>query len=304
MKSHELVTIVIPYYDKKETILRSVRSVVNQTYKNWELYIIDDCSPDILPVDTDWEKYPIHILKNDVNIGAGPTRQRGLEASLGKYVSFLDADDWWSPEFLEKCVRELEGNLLAGAAWVRSAVYQKDGTVVTRRYSEFSFTNIQETILQYARPWQTGGILWRKSECGEWGALTTNEDYLFEFSSSLKNNYILPVSEVLYHIDQITGSHLSERVNKNESMRNSFSLYEYVYHNLRSKLSVKSKILLFHRTIRALLKIAESGENTEIAQYWIRTEKLYLITYMLLRQRVLLKLIHSFLQRTPYKLYF
>ena len=166
------------------------------------------------------------------------------------------------------------------------------------------FTNIQETILQYTRPWQTGGILWRKSMCGEWGSLSTNEDYQFEFSSSLKSNNILPVGETLYHVDQASEYHLSKSICKEESLSNTFTLYEYAYRNLRTSLSLKSKILLFHRIIRALLKITELEGVLDSDRYWSSTESIYMFTKLFNRKPIVLKIVHSLLQRTPYRLYF
>lgn len=298
------VSVIIPYYNKPLTIERAVESVINQTYSNWELIIVDDCSEDRLQATKMWSYYPVQIFRNSQNLGAGATRQIGLQKSVGDYIAFLDADDWWSPHFLEKCLYLLVMDDHAAAAWVRSTVYTSKGEIKLRRYCEMPFTNIQETILQYTRPWQTGGILWRKSMCGEWGSLSTNEDYQFEFSSSLKSNNILPVGEALYHVDQAGGYHLSKSICKEESLSNSFTLYEYVYRNLRTSLSLKSKILLFHRIIRALLKITELEGILDSDRYWSSTESIYLFTKLFNRKPIVLKIVHSLLQRTPYRLYF
>lgn len=304
MESNCSVSVIIPYFNKKETIQRSVESVIAQTWENWEIIIIDDCSEEVFTAPAAWEEYPVKILSNTQNLGAGKTRQAGLYKATGEYIAFLDADDWWSPEFLEKCLKKLVNNRDAAGAWVKSAVYTKNSGVIQRRYSEIPFSCIQETILQYARPWQTGGILWRKSKCGEWGSLSTNEDYQFEFSSSLKSNFIIPVGETLYHVDQATGTHLSETVDRVISLFNTFALYEYVYHNVRYSLSVKSKILLFHRIIRSMFKITESAGSGEIHSYWSRTERMYAIIKLFVRKPFFLRLVHAVLQRTPYRLYF
>lgn len=299
-----MVSVIIPYFNKQATIDRAVDSVIAQSYSEWEIIIVDDCSAAPLTARDHWKNYPIHTLRNEVNRGPGPSRQRGMELAKGDYLAFLDADDWWSPTFLERCMGALAANQDAGAAWVRSEVYHKDGTVSVRRYSEHPFTNLQETALQYARPWQTGSLLWRRNCCGTWGNLSTNQDYRFEFSSSLKCNKVVPVGEVLYHVDQRIGNHRTDLVKHEETVRNHFELHKYVYDSVHHTLSKKSRLLLFHRLIRAMLKITEHCQGTEIPRYWKLTEQMYPVTKIFFRKPLILKAAHRMLQHTPYRLYF
>ena len=147
-----MVSVIIPYFNKNATIDRAVESVIAQSYCDWEIIIVDDCSTIPLIVRDQWNNHTIHILRNETNKGPGPSRQRGMELAKGSYLAFLDADDWWSPTFLERCLATLSIHPVAAAAWARSEVYHKNGSVNLRRYSEIPFTNLQETALQYARP--------------------------------------------------------------------------------------------------------------------------------------------------------
>ena len=98
--SEILVTVVIPYYNKEKTIERAVSSVLDQSYSNWELIIIDDYSDETLIMHKEWADFPIVIFRNEMNLGPGPCRQRALEMSKGDLISFLDADDWWHSDFI------------------------------------------------------------------------------------------------------------------------------------------------------------------------------------------------------------
>jgi glycosyltransferase involved in cell wall biosynthesis len=265
--------------------------------------IVDDCSLEPLAVREHWKAHAVAVIRNEHNIGPGGSRQRGMRMSKGAYLAFLDADDWWSPTFMEHCLNTLSDHPDAAAAWVQSEVYQKDGSVKQRRYSEHPFTNLQETALQYARPWQTGSLLWRRSCCGEWGSLSTNQDYRFEFSSSLKCNTVAPVGEVLYHVDQRLGNHRTDLVKHEETVRNQFDLHKYVFDAVYKTLSKKSRFLLFHRVIRSMLKVTEHCQADDIKHYWILTEQMYPITVVMARQPFFLKVIHHLLQRTSYRLY-
>jgi glycosyltransferase involved in cell wall biosynthesis len=97
---NDLVSIVMPAYNASKTILESIDSVRNQSYKNWELLIIDDCSIDgtyQLVRDLMRDDDRIKLFKNDVNIGISDSRNRGLELANGNFIAFLDSDDLWLP---------------------------------------------------------------------------------------------------------------------------------------------------------------------------------------------------------------
>ena len=99
-----LVSIIMPSYNTRKYIEESINSVLKQTYSNWELIIIDDCSID----DTDIIVKPylsdkrIRYLKNKKNKGAAVSRNRALREIKGKWIAFLDSDDLWKPQKLER----------------------------------------------------------------------------------------------------------------------------------------------------------------------------------------------------------
>ena len=100
-----LVSIITPYYQSKEYIFQSVKSVIQQTYKNWELIIVDD-------ENSKESKYllnkikimhkSIKIFSTINNIGPGSARNLGIKKSKGKFIAFLDSDDYWHNAKIEK----------------------------------------------------------------------------------------------------------------------------------------------------------------------------------------------------------
>lgn len=100
----DLVSIIMPSYNTGRYISETIESVLAQTYINWELVIVDDCSTD----DTDdvvkqfLEDNRIRYIKNEKNSGAAVSRNRALREARGKWIAFLDSDDLWEPEKLEK----------------------------------------------------------------------------------------------------------------------------------------------------------------------------------------------------------
>ena len=98
-------------FNSEAYISETINSVIDQTYKNWELLLIDDGSTDktLQIVNQFVSQYPnIKLLKNDTNLGAAIARNKGIEAAKGKYIAFLDADDVWKPQKLQVQIAFME----------------------------------------------------------------------------------------------------------------------------------------------------------------------------------------------------
>jgi glycosyltransferase involved in cell wall biosynthesis len=300
----EKVSVIIPYFNKVTTIHRAVKSVLEQTYTCWEIIIVDDFSEVELAMHPDWTDYPVSIVRNAVNRGPGPSRQAGMDQATGVFLAFLDADDWWGPSFLQKSMEVHLARPDIAATWVQSQTMFKGGLTTIRQYSHIPFTTIRETLLQYSRPWQTGSLVWKRACCGSWGELSTNQDYWFEFSSSLKNNAVQQIPEVLYFVDQTTGTHRVDLVKKERSVMNQFDLFSFVHQQLRHAFNKRCRMLLLHRQVRALLKITELSSPELIREGWDRMEQMLPFTRFLFRQKITLELLHKLLHRTPYRIHF
>ena len=106
---NDLVSIITPSYNTARFIAETIDCVLAQTYTNWEMIIVDDCSTD----DTDavvggYTDSRIRYLKNEKNSGAAVSRNRALREAKGKWIAFLDSDDLWEPNKLEKQIAFME----------------------------------------------------------------------------------------------------------------------------------------------------------------------------------------------------
>ena len=98
-----LVSIVMPAHNAAEFIDDAIHSVLGQTYENWELLIVDDASDDnTLEVVKQFGDERIRVISCKRNGGAVKARNRGVRVSRGKFLCFLDADDLWQPDKLER----------------------------------------------------------------------------------------------------------------------------------------------------------------------------------------------------------
>lgn len=96
-------TVIIPLYNKERYIENAIKSILNQTFTDFELLIINDCSTDkSVEIATEFVSEKVRIIHHEKNSGLAATRNTGIKKANSNYVTFLDADDLWKPLFLEK----------------------------------------------------------------------------------------------------------------------------------------------------------------------------------------------------------
>lgn len=108
-----LVSIITPIYNSENFLEQCIQSVISQTYKNWEHILVDDCSTDKsadIILECAEKDSRIKYIKLNKNSGAGIARNTAIEAAKGKYIAFLDSDDLWYPEKLEKQLNFMQKN--------------------------------------------------------------------------------------------------------------------------------------------------------------------------------------------------
>lgn len=145
-----LVSIITPTFNSEKFIVETMQSVQNQTYQNWEMILIDDCSTDntVSIINTFSAKDPRIVLHQlSKNSGPAKARNKGIESSKGKYMTFLDADDIWFPDFIETSIKTIEDT---GVPFVFSS-YRRSDENLNFVYSDFivpkkvTYTDILKT---------------------------------------------------------------------------------------------------------------------------------------------------------------
>lgn len=109
MKELKTISVVIPTFNRADSILRAVDSALRQTYTVYEVIVVDDCSADnTVEIVEAVDDYRVRVVRNDVNFGACRSRNVGIMAAEGEYIALLDSDDEWLPEKLEMQMAALE----------------------------------------------------------------------------------------------------------------------------------------------------------------------------------------------------
>jgi len=133
-----LVSIMMPAYNASKYIGRAIESVLAQTYENWELIIVDDCSTDnTYEIAASYIDPRIRILRHEQNMGVGPSRNDALSASTGQWIAVLDADDEWLPERLERLIKETDGSEDLFVSDLVTMCFDRDGSLIPWRVIDY-----------------------------------------------------------------------------------------------------------------------------------------------------------------------
>ena len=209
------VDIILPNYNKDKFLEEAIDSVINQTYKNWHLYIVDDHSSDdsckIIDKLTNLKK--ITIIKLDKNKGPSFCRNYAMRISKSKYISFIDSDDCWSDDKLEKQIDFMEKNSLSFTYTDYTTFFEKNGKRKTKRRTflrdHFNYdtfiknSSINTTTMIIARS-ILGNHKFRK--------IKLCEDYLFKCQLLKNNNVAKKLDENLASYRVLSKSRSSQRL--------------------------------------------------------------------------------------------
>ena len=131
----KLVSIYINAYNEEKFISDTIKSVLDQTYKNFEIIIVNDCSTDkTLEIIKSFDDPRIKIYNNDINMNIPYSCNKGICFANGEYIAHIDADDIWYPSKLEKQISFLESNPEYGACFTWSDVVDAEGNPANDLY--------------------------------------------------------------------------------------------------------------------------------------------------------------------------
>ena len=210
-----LVSVIIPYYRKKQYISRALKSVTNQTYKKLEIIIIYD---DSNKSDLKFIKYisskdkRIKIYVNKKNLGAGLSRNVGIKKSKGKYIAFLDADDLW---YKNKIDHQIKFMIKKGISFSHTSysIINKQNIIISKRYAK-DFLSFKDLIKSCDIGLSTVMIKKRHLFTNKFPNLKTKEDFVLWLKLLSKNVKIYGIDKNLVLWSKIENSLSSSLIQK------------------------------------------------------------------------------------------
>jgi len=170
-KNKPLISVIIPTYNRANLLSRAIKSVLNQIFKDFEIIVIDDCSIDnteeVIKKFQEQDKR-IRYIRHEKNKEAAMTRNTGIKVAKGEYIAFLDSDDEWLPEKLEKQFALFRKNEKLGFVSCNALIIDeksKEG----RKYIMPRYKNILEKLLESNFIDSTSSVVIRKDVLNEVG---------------------------------------------------------------------------------------------------------------------------------------
>lgn len=206
MNENFLITIIVPVYKVEKYIVQCIDSILGQTYTNFELILVDDGSPDRSGVICDgYAKRDSRVrVLHQQNAGPSRCRNRGIELANGKYLCFIDSDDWVDADYLASMVRELE----EGVDLVVSGLIleKKERSIIQCEHNEFTMKDknafhsliIKRLLLgPYQKIFKASVV---KENCLTFPEnICYGEDRLFNYSYLYHVNSIVTIDNTAYH---------------------------------------------------------------------------------------------------------
>ena len=194
----ELVSIITPYYKKKKYIELTINSVLQQTYKNFELIIIyDDQNKEDLNLLKNLTKKDkrIKLYINKKNLGAGKSRNKGIQLSKGKFIAFLDADDCWHRNKLKKQIFFMKKSLV-DISHTSYHIINSDNKIIGNRIAK----NMNHELLLSSCNIGLSTVMLNKKLLTKkinFANIKTKEDYVLWLKITLNNNTIYALKKNL-----------------------------------------------------------------------------------------------------------
>lgn len=247
----DLISIVMPVYNAEKFLKETIESVRKQTYGNWELILIDDNSSDksldIIKQYSQVDKRIFYISLSK-NSGAAYARNLAIKKASGEYIAFLDSDDLWLPEKLERQYDFMEKNEIAFSGTAYEQITE-NGMRTGKIIRPPEQTNYQKAL--WNNPIGTLSAMYSVKRLGKvYGpCIRKRNDYALWLKILKKTDYVYGISEVLAFY----------RIRKNSLSRNKISLVKYqwqLYRNIE-QLSIADSFL--HVCYTILSKLLNRG---------------------------------------------
>jgi len=211
----ELISVIIPYYKKKEYITSSINSVLNQTYKNLEIIIIyDDLNKEDLNLLKKIKKKDkrIKIYINKKNLGAGRSRNKGIKLSKGIFVAFLDSDDLWKKNKLKKQIFFMKKNGINASHTSYTIINSNNKIIGSRNAKDMSYKQLLKSCdIGLSTVVLKKEIITSKIKFAN---IKTKEDYVLWLKITFNNNKIFALKDNLTKWRKLEDSLSSSRLQK------------------------------------------------------------------------------------------
>ena len=248
---NDKVSVIIPTYNRSELLKKAIKSLENQSHQNFEIIIIDDFSTDdTAQVVRDMKDDRIIYLKHDFNKGGSEARNTGIKRATGKFIGFLDSDDQWFPDKLERQLKQFEGQPDVGVVYTgvqvvnennqptRKIVPEYKGEILPKLFESNCIDTTSSILVKKEVLDQVQGFDASLPSCQDW-------DLYIRLAQVTKFDFVKESLVLFYH-------HSGERIttNKKSVLNGHMSIFEKY-----KGLAEKQRKSTFHRFTLTIWKV-------------------------------------------------
>ena len=269
-------SIIIPLYNKADYIRKALESIVNQTFQDYEVIIVNDGSTDnsldvaetfFERIDDRWIDDRLTIISQP-NSGVAAARNNGVAASKGEYVCFLDADDWWEPNYLEEMDRLIKEYPDAGL-FATNYVYYKPGKTHVALKLGRGYMNYPVAYLHGEMPVWTGAACMPRMVFDEMGGfpigIKLGEDFLLWAKTAMHYKVALCEKPLAYYNNDVPAS-LRATHNLHAPQQNMLFHFDPIVEEIHKTSNIT------HNTLAAWTQLLDKLRISGLLEYWMSEE--------------------------------
>ncbi|AMQ57480.1 glycosyltransferase family 2 protein [Algoriphagus sanaruensis] len=264
MKKPVFFSIVIPFFNREKFLEKAITSVLNQTSPNWELILVDDYSSDnSMSVVNSFSDSRIKILSHSTNKGNAIARNTGWKASTYDWIAYLDSDDWYEPDYLDKITQAIYDHPNSVFFWTGVRFVNRSGSSIKEEFWKPLKVLPSDTFFDQLRIGTNAGVCFSKSVLEELGG------FEIKLRASVDREFFLRISQHYEGLGvEFTG--VNCLIGTHESVRKSYHHQAKAYDFINEKY----KILIKKNSIRkrwwyhkAMWLSLYSGDKGKAFQY-------------------------------------
>lgn len=218
MEFNEKISIIVPAYNCQEYIKECIDSLINQTYKNTEIIVIDDGSTDKTTeiLKTYHDKIDLIIQSNS---GVSAARNTGIKAATGKYCMFVDSDDWIDQDMISQMMQYVQQNVIVRCGMVLEYPHKKEVRNIVKKNTLFTARQVQDLFIHtYDLSGPVCQLIKREDIKNLFQEdISYGEDFLFNYQN-YGNNDVLLLKDNFYHY-RIVENSMTNSLDLNKIMK-------------------------------------------------------------------------------------
>jgi glycosyltransferase involved in cell wall biosynthesis len=304
-----MVSVIIPNYNHSKYLVKRIDSVLNQTYQNFELIILDDCSTDNSRDIIDlYKKHPkvSQVLFNDVNSGSVFKQwEKGIKLAKGEYIWIAESDDYAHPKFLESLMPLIEEDMSLGLVYCNTQIVNQKNIVCTDTYAEIrnrmlstnKWSNsyhtlgtkeIEENLLQYCTINNASAVIFNKEALINIDPFDKEFKFVGDWYCYLKlcNKYSLK------YLNEPLNFYRTHPINASKGLEKDFQfviehfyLFDWVFRNiLNVSTKIKSEAFYVYTKHRSLNRWSFNKLKVYLKLYKINPHLFYIMVVKNLRR--------------------